>query len=126
MKPVELRGIAAVDVTKLNFGPSIYFLCLDGIIIYVGQSVQPLARIEAHRKTYRWKKALHFDRAYVVEVPPKLLNDIEGAIIRTLKPMLNGRTRTGKVCATLPKTGRSDREIIEAAGFSHYMLWHLK
>lgn len=64
--------------------PGVYFLCLGAEVVYVGQSVAPAARVSTHRSDKQ------FDRSYLLPVPESLLNCVEGAFIRLLRPKLNG------------------------------------
>jgi hypothetical protein len=64
--------------------PGVYFL-LDGEeIVYVGQSVNPCGRILQHLGDK------HFTRAFTLPVPARILDAAEGALIRHLRPRLNG------------------------------------
>lgn len=82
--PIPIRYIR--DLRTLNnytIPPGVYFLCLGDEVVYVGQSIRPLARTTQHDdKT--------FDRIYLLPVPVSDLNRVEGAFIRVLRPKLNG------------------------------------
>lgn len=87
--PVELRAIAAylipmelqsVESCQMS---GIYFLCDQGTVVYVGQSVNVLSRVGSHfgSKT--------FDFAFLLRVPKSDLNYVEGQFIRAMKPKYN-------------------------------------
>lgn len=64
--------------------PCVYFLVKDDEVIYIGQSVNLPSRIEAHLETKI------FDRVYYVPAARRDLSRVEGALIRFLKPKMNG------------------------------------
>jgi|GEM_PF-1168707 hypothetical protein len=61
----------------------VYFLCLKGTVVYIGQSVELPQRIATH------KKQKIFDSVYFVAVPKAMLDKVERHYIQTLKPRLN-------------------------------------
>jgi excisionase family DNA binding protein len=85
--PLALRPMAK----DLQFLPiagqraGIYFLCVGDGVVYVGQSVCPVARVAQHLTSGKV-----FDRAFVYPCLPEHLNLLEGALIRALVPELNG------------------------------------
>lgn len=85
--PLALRPLAR-ELQFLPFtGPrsGVYFLCHGDRVVYIGQSVCPVARVATHHAAGKV-----FDRAYVYPCLPEHLNLIEGALIRALLPELNG------------------------------------
>jgi len=82
------------ELTGVNPPPGIYFLVWRGQIMYIGQSVNPYVRIATHAKDGK-----AFTRAYFLPVPRGELDAVEGALIRALKPRLNGRGANGGVIA---------------------------
>ena len=77
----RLREIAIGD-----YPPGVYFLTKGQEVVYIGQSVNPLGRVNTHcGDPYK-----DFDRAYMLPVPRSMLDDVEGALIRTMRPKLNG------------------------------------
>lgn len=64
--------------------PGVYFLIVGEEVVYVGQSLTPMTRVQEHMLDK------HFDRAYLLPVPPDRLNAVETAFIQHLKPALNG------------------------------------
>jgi hypothetical protein len=105
-KPVPLSFIVATEVPAiasdvplalrpmvkdLQFLPiagqraGVYFLCVQDRVVYVGQSVCPAARVAQHLAMGKV-----FDRAFVYPCLPEHLNLLEGALIRSLVPELNG------------------------------------
>lgn len=66
------------------FGSSgIYFLCLKGSIVYIGQSYNVSSRIAQHIESKE------FDSAYYIMVPREKLDEYETALIRHYDPPLN-------------------------------------
>lgn len=82
--------------------PGIYFLVKNHEVVYVGQSISPLMRIGTHGAS-QWKD---FDQVFMFPVPQDLLNKVEGALIRWLRPPLNSQ---------VPReyTPGADDEVIE-------------
>lgn len=66
-----------------RFSIGIYFLCLDGDVVYVGQSMKLNARVGSHTDK-------EFDRAFVFPCVPEHLDHLEGAFIKAWKPKYNG------------------------------------
>ena len=67
----------------------VYFLINEiEEVVYVGQSINLLARISDHYKDK--KKFPHFSKVAVLPVPPDKLFETEGKFIQALKPRLNG------------------------------------
>ena len=87
MPPPSLHGLRGItELTNLVQPPGIYFLCHADEVVYVGQSVNPLSRIESHRSDKNKK----FDRIFFIPVPQFLLNSVEREFIAHLRPRLNG------------------------------------
>jgi hypothetical protein len=83
--------------------PGVYFLCLGDKVVYVGQSLNPPSRASAHLAS-----RIGFDRVYVLPVPREALDLVEGALIRSLKPKLNGEGRRGRhVSGPDPAAGKT-------------------
>jgi hypothetical protein len=95
--PISLRAMASklipisIKSAETVGCPGVYFLCHEGKVVYVGQSVNVFSRIGAHIGD----KA--FDSAFFVRVPKSELDYVEGALIRTLEPKYNGRSKNGKL-----------------------------
>ena len=100
------------EVLPISKHPSVYFLLSENDIVYVGQSCEPERRVSAHRKS----AAINFDSAIAVPVQGEFLNEVEGALIRHLRPSSNGRTpsKTDPDMMTAPpKTSTvPDEEVI--------------
>lgn len=84
--------------------PGIYFLVKGNEVIYCGQSVTPLGRVQQH------KKDKDFDRIYLLPVPESCLNEVEAAFIRHLMPAENRNVNGNLQTSGLDKS--SDEEII--------------
>lgn len=106
--PAALRGIKGLcRVTE--YPPGVYFLVEDDEVVYVGQSTNPAARIPDHAQHKK------FTRVYMVPVPPSALDEVEGALIRTLKPKYNfwGRGR-GAQRKRSPGNANKDETVLAA------------
>lgn len=85
-RPLAIRGIVGIrDITRQIGRSGIYFLCKDDDLIYIGQSNNVHGRVSQHRR----EKS--FTKAFYLEWPADDLDRIEGALIRELRPRLNGR-----------------------------------
>jgi hypothetical protein len=62
---------------------AIYFLVKGSEVVYVGQSTSLGQRLATH------SGSKEFDRAFYLPVPRASLNELESALIRTLRPKLN-------------------------------------
>lgn len=102
--PAAIRDIPELVELPISGVSGVYFLVKGDQVVYVGQSISPLSRIGTHGGT-QWKD---FDRAYVFPVPEELLNAVEGALIRWLKPPLNGGENP-----RAPRQKRDDVEVLE-------------
>ena len=92
----------------------VYFLKLEGVIVYVGQTINLISRIQTHEKD----DAKEFDEVSYIEVAPCELAIVEMLYISKLRPRLNmvGNQSTKKVSAkvmesTLPKN-YTENELI--------------
>lgn len=72
-----------LDLTNILYGSCVYFLSHNSEIVYVGQSRCVGSRIEKHK---RQKK---FNKVFAVSVDPAVINDIESAFIRVIRPKFN-------------------------------------
>lgn len=77
---------------------AIYFLVKGTEVVYVGQSSSLGQRLATHAVSK------DFDRAFYLPIPKASLNDVESALIRTLRPKLNQ--------SCLREATEQDREII--------------
>jgi hypothetical protein len=89
--PTALRQIEGLhDITgELGKWSGIYFLVSDGEVIYVGQSVNVSSRVNEHARTK------DFEAAFFLPWPGDDLDRVESALIRALKPSLNGQHPSG-------------------------------
>lgn len=83
--PEPIRDIPRLVELPIAAQPGIYFLCREGKVVYVGQSVSPLSRIGTHGLERR----KDYDHAFMVPVPSSSLDAVERALIRWLKPQYN-------------------------------------
>ncbi len=93
LREVEnLRDISAAIRLATS---GIYFLCYASQIVYIGQSVSAISRIQSHIDQKQ------FDQAFLLPWPRCDLDRLEGALIRHLRPPLNGNPGpTGGCCDT--------------------------
>ena len=81
--PDALKDIANLSAMEIGYPPSVYFLCQDERVVYVGQSVNPSARIPQH---YKDKK---FNKVYLLPVSEHKLLEVEHRYIRQFEPLYN-------------------------------------
>jgi len=87
LPPKSISNVAGLtELTHMLYPSGVYFLVQDDEVVYVGQSVNPLARISTHVK----EKAGMFNKFYFLAVPKHMLDSVEGGFIKLLKPKLNG------------------------------------
>lgn len=87
MPPTALHGLQNLtELTHFLQPPGVYFLCLADEVVYVGQSIKPVTRVETHRAD----KNKQFDRVYFIPVPEFLLNAVEREFIAYFRPRFNG------------------------------------
>ena len=99
-----------LPMRQTSFPPGIYFLCEENEVVYVGQSVLPANRVQAHMADKK------FDRSFLLPVPREYLDKVEAAFIRALKPRLNGRSPTGKMVTNHPKKNGDDNLYVQKYG----------
>ena len=104
--PSGLRQLAGLcDITDEIMRTGIYFLCRDGAVLYVGQSVNAAARITEHYRRYE------FDTVFFLPWPGDDLNRIEAALIRATRPPLNGKGNNGTMRTSFGST-EEDNELL--------------
>jgi hypothetical protein len=79
----QITGLCRLQIQEVP--PCVYFLVKGDEVVYIGQSVDVCGRITAHRASDK-----EFDRVFYVPFRSELLCMLEGALIRALKPKLNG------------------------------------
>ncbi len=89
----------------------VYFLCLKGVVVYVGQSISVLGRISNHvvDATKQW------DAVYFIPYDMDVLSQAETHWIDKLKPFYNleGKARTAEKAM---KRAARDRQARKATG----------
>jgi hypothetical protein len=88
--PLELsliKNLYKLPLENISTPPGIYFLCQQGKIVYVGQSVNVAQRIVTHMT----EKQKEFDEIYFIPCHPNNLNTFEAALIRFFAPKYNAR-----------------------------------
>lgn len=104
--PKSIRDISGLVELPCGSAPGVYFLVTGDEVVYVGQSVSPLNRIGTHVN----QRGQLFDRVFMIPVPKPMLDAVEGALIRWLRPRLN-YTKDGELRA--PGQPENDVQIIE-------------
>jgi hypothetical protein len=98
--PAELAQFGGIlDAFNCTLPCGVYFLYLKGALQYIGQSLDPSARIAQHRS-----QGKVFDHVFVLPTPAFMLGQVEGVMIRKFKPPLN--------LAVAIHKGESDDETI--------------
>lgn len=83
--PQALEGLDGVtDVSQFLLPPGIYFLYLGDQLQYIGQSLEPSARIIQHKKAGK-----RFDRVFFLPTHRDLLLSVESELIKRHRPPLN-------------------------------------
>jgi hypothetical protein len=85
-----------VNVSTL-LKPGIYALLKEGVVVYIGQSIKPLSRVEAHRSLWGRKKVpgwlpirgILFDEVHVLPCRVEQLDEVERTLIDLYKPKFN-------------------------------------
>lgn len=96
--PECIREVAGLrDISGEVSRVGIYFLCLSAEVVYVGQSTNAIARVAQHRRASSEGGAKEFDAVYFLPWPSESLDHVEGALIRWLRPRLNGQTSLGNM-----------------------------
>ncbi len=86
--PATIATIEGLCHVALNaMCPGVYFLCLGPEIVYVGQSVQVIARIASHLSERR--KEFEPERVFYLPCPRADLDAMEKHFIAILKPKYN-------------------------------------
>jgi hypothetical protein len=97
--PHCLREIAGLcDITDKHKLVGVYFLCRNGELLYVGQSVDTIGRVSTHASSIHLGKH-QFDTVLFLPWPQHDLDRVEGALIRTLRPPLNGKQGDARMIA---------------------------
>ncbi len=86
----------------------VYFLCSESMVVYVGQTVDLVSRLRAHRSSKE------FDDVKYIEVRQDEALEIEGAFIRALRPPLNG--------SVIGSIKENDKDILERFKAEHLLL----
>jgi hypothetical protein len=108
--PAELRSVGKVfDVSRNLLPTGVYFLYLNDVLQYIGQSVEPATRLSQHRHAGKV-----FDRAFILPVPAFMLDEVEGSLIRHFRPPLNGNTAP-RVAADRASDTLAQLGLIESA-----------
>ena len=84
--------------------PGVYALVRNGVVVYVGQSKRPLARISAHKSNWGRKampawmpaslRGVLFDEVHILPCLIEDLDRVEAAMIELYKPRYNIRIKS--------------------------------
>lgn len=101
----QLPGLRQIDA-RLFCG--IYFLCKQGKVVYIGQSVNIHSRVGQHCEDKE------FDAVFLFQCPQAHLNELERTFIRELQPPLNrtGRLPTSRDVRNLKQRAKGEREVL--------------
>jgi excinuclease UvrABC nuclease subunit len=86
-------GLRRIELEE--YEPGIYFLCLLGEVVYVGQTSRPKMRISDHIQ----EKKKIFDRAFIRHCRLEELNALESFFIHALEPKYNCTLPNGQKLA---------------------------
>ena len=107
--PNALRNIPHLQqLPRWGYQPGVYFLCLKGEVVYVGQSVHPSARVSNHQTDSQ----KNFDTVYLLPVPQSELNDVESAFIHHLMPVQQGGLKIGRKKPNAPRMSKPKEDIL--------------
>ncbi len=84
---IPKKLLSITNLYQYNFDgypPAVYFLCKEGEVVYVGQTVSMAGRMESHIRDNK-----QFDSVFFIPVPRSILSNVEKAFIKLLKPILN-------------------------------------
>lgn len=81
--PHALSAVMGLREFRPDIFCGVYFLCLRGQVIYVGQSNNVVVRASSHKQDKK------FDRVLFLRVPLSALDEIEQKFIELLRPPLN-------------------------------------
>jgi hypothetical protein len=102
--PPSLHEVVGLhDLTSYCKMSGVYFLCRDGALLYVGQSVDVITRFGQHRRHF------DFDTALFMPCAPEDLDRVESEFIRELRPPMNGTFANGRIHAPDAVRGRGGR-----------------
>jgi len=92
----QIENLAQINA--INYGTGIYFLCKNGTVVYIGQSINPAVRIYNHKKNYA------FEEVFFLSVPKSELDEVESAFITYIQPeeQFKFNTKTGKKYISRP------------------------
>lgn len=105
--PSEILPIKGLKEFRHRSRSCVYFLIKDSVVVYVGMTRHLPARIVSHHQ-YGKK----FDRVAYLECAESNKATIERALIRHLRPQLNG-TRIGSLCP-------ADEKMLEIIGIKNF------
>ena len=86
----QIKELYELPLSALYNASGVYFLCLDGAIQYIGQSVNVSSRISQHIS----EKKKKFNQIFFTPCPENQLNDLEGFLVRKFNPPLTKSSPT--------------------------------
>jgi hypothetical protein len=107
--PAQLAYIRNVK-RLLQCPPGVYFMLNGGKVVYIGQSQHPEVRVKSHTR-------FPHSEIWILPVPKRHLNDVEGALIRLFNPKYNGRLADGINPMAL---GDPEKDVEYLAKFAGY------
>ena len=120
---LELEGF--VDFSAL-LKPAVYALVRRGEVVYVGQSVEPIARVYTHRSGWHRKvkiiagrvkkvKGIVFDAIWLMSCSQSQLDSLEVEMIRKYQPRHNIKDKPRPVPLDLAEVMRALAPIMPTA-----------
>ena len=100
----HIKTIGGLKSVQIAAPPGVYFLTLNGIIVYVGQSKKPMQRIATHLS----EGVKTFDGAYIRHCPEAELDQLESFFIHALEPAYNCTMPNGEFVAPESKARSID------------------
>lgn len=107
--PKCLAGLPVVEMQISPVTPGIYFLSLDGDVVYVGKSNDPARRVREHIK----QKLKEFDSVFVLSCEKGEMDALEQRYIKALTPEYNVTglpDRTSRVMSSAMKKWAAGRK----------------
>lgn len=119
--PHSIRNIVGLcDITTESRRCGIYFLVKDMTLMYIGQSVNVVGRVATHASInpYKNEQGKDFNKVFYLQWPADDLDRMEGALIRALKPPLNGRNVKGDMLCPGSNKVNDDAKVLANIGFA--------
>jgi len=87
----KITNLKEFIVTSEHILPSVYFLCKNGQIQYIGKAVSLASRINQHQN----ENVKEWDSIFYINCPIGKLNEMESSLIKFYQPILNKTSKKG-------------------------------